>query len=146
MQCNIPDSLPWHHAKYTNTCTLDNFLMVMLLYAKQNPDFVLKFGSSEVEDNLKSSILLMLDGALEKGRTHILEYFHSRLDIQLSSKAKKYDFFGDEYSRCLCLFSHVWKLTVQLACDSPHCPNQVTTRFPSTFSFSRAAAFEEQIS
>ena len=69
MQCSIPDSLPWHHTKYTNTCTVDNFLMVLLLYMKQNPNFFSRFGNSEVEQKLISGLILMSNGALEKGKT-----------------------------------------------------------------------------
>ena len=147
MQCGIPDSLQWHHDRYTNTCTLDNFLMVLLLYAKQNPDFLSKLGDSEIEDNLKSSLFLMMNGKLEEGKTSVLEYFHSQLNLELLPCGKKYDFFGSEYSKCLCLLSHIWKLSMQLTCSSPHCPNnnQIISRFPSTYSFSNPVSFVEQI-
>ena len=49
MHCEIPDSLPWHYEQYSNTCTVDNFMTIMLLYARQNPTFLSKFGASEVE-------------------------------------------------------------------------------------------------
>ena len=148
MQCSIPDSLPWHCTNYTNTCTVDNFEMVLLLYMKQNPDFLSRFGNSEVEEKLKSGLTLMSNGALEKGKTLILEYFHLWLNIEPSLDSNKHDFFGDEHSRCLCLFSHVWKLSLQSQCISPHCPanNQVTIRCPSTYSFSSATeSFQEQV-
>ena len=67
MHCEIP-SLPWHHEQYSNTCTVDNFLTIMLLYARQNPSFLSKFGASEVEDNLKSGLLLMMKGKLQEGK------------------------------------------------------------------------------
>ena len=81
MQCSIPYSLPWHHAKYTNTCTEHKFLMVLLLYMKQNSNFLSRFGNSEVEEKLKLGLILMLNGALEKRKTHILEYFCLRLTL-----------------------------------------------------------------
>ena len=50
----------------------------------------------------------------------------------------KYDCFGGENNRCLCLFTHIWKLVIKLKCTSEHCPNHNTevTKYPSTFSFS----------
>ena len=147
MQCDIPDSLRWHHDIYTNTCTVDNFLTIMLLFAKQTPTFLSKFVANEIEDNLKSSLLLMLKGKLQEGKTSILQYFHSRLNLELVPRGTKYNFFGGEYSQCLCLFSHIWKLSIQLICSSPHCPNnnQTICRFPSTYSFSNPVSFQDEI-
>ena len=90
MQCDIPDSLRWHHDIYTNTCTVDNFLTIMLLFAKQTPTFLSKFVANEIE-NLKSSLLLMLKGKLQEGKTSILQYFHSRLNLELVPRGTKYN-------------------------------------------------------
>ena len=120
----------------------------MLLYARQNPTFLSKFGASEVEDNLKSGLLLMMKGKLQEGKTSVLQYLQSRLNLRLVPHGRKYDFFGGEHSQCLCLLSHIWKLSMHLTCSSPHCPgnNQIIDRFPSTYSFSNSAeSFQEQI-
>ena len=126
MHCEIPDSLPWHHEQYSNTCTVDSFLTIMLLYAyvRQNPTILSKFGASEVENNLKpgKSLLLMMKGKLQEEKTSVLQYLQSRLNLRLVPHGRKYNFFGGEHSQCLCLLSHIWKLSMHLTCNSPHCP------------------------
>ena len=63
----------------------------MLLFAKQTPTFLSKFVANEIEDNLKSSLLLMLKGKLQEGKTSILQYFHSRLNLELVPRGTKYN-------------------------------------------------------
>ena len=137
--CTVPESLPWMHNEYTNTCTSDNFLTILSLHCKQYKSFLDTFGDSEAENSLKAAIVLMNKGKLDEGKTLFLHLLQSRLNLTISQENNlKYDCFGGENNRCLCLFTHIWKLVIKLKCTSEHCPNHNTevTKYPSTFSFS----------
>lgn len=142
----VPDTPQWNHRDFINTCTVDNFLTILLLYLKQNPLFMSCIGDSEAEEVLKSGMLEMLKGNLPTGKAMLLHYICSELCVpQIKGK---FDLYGGEYSRCLCLFSDIWKLSIHYVCTSPHCPdgNKPVRRIPSTFSFSmNALPFQSQM-
>jgi len=93
------------------------------------------FGDSDVENSLKAAIVLMDEGKFLEGKTIFLHLLQSRLN--LFKKDSKYDCFGGENDRCLCLLTHIWKLAIKMKCTSKYCPNQNTevTKYPTTFSF-----------
>ena len=43
-RCTIPTTLKWNHSDFTNTCTSDNFLTILMLYCQQHPQFLSHFG------------------------------------------------------------------------------------------------------
>ena len=133
--CSVPESLPWSHDEFTNTCTSDNFLSILLLHCKQYKSFLDTFGDSEVENSLKAAITLMDQGKLCEGKTLFLHMAQRYLN--LSRTNMKYDCFGGENNKCLCLFTHVWKLVIKAKCTSRFCPSHTkeVTKHPSTFSF-----------
>jgi len=133
-KCSIPATIPWQHHEFTNTCTADNFLTIVLLHCNQNLQFISKIGNSEIEKSLKA-VMLMQKGSVKEGKSLILRAVQARLNFQYSNG--KYDCYGSEHSSLLCLFSHVWKLTVKQKCMSPHCPqkNKPTIRCQTSFHF-----------
>ena len=133
--CTIPESLPWRHDKFINTCTSDNFLTLLLLHCKQYEAFTKSFGDSDAENTLKAAIMLMLKGKVSDGKTLFLHLLQSSFNLTINGS--KYDCFGGENDKCLCLFTHIWKLIVKQKCTSEYCPNQnkEITKYPSTFSF-----------
>ena len=66
--CTIPETIPWNHHQYTNTCTVDNGLSIILLHCQQNPLFFNNLGSSDIEKAIKGSVQLMMTGHLYEGR------------------------------------------------------------------------------
>ena len=138
--CNpytVPESLQWIQEKFTNTCTSDNFLTILLLHCKQHKSFLNTIGDSVDENTLKAAIILMKQGKLqgEGGGTLFLHLLQSRLNLDRENS--KYDCFSSENSRYLRLFTHIWKLVIKLKCTSKYCPNQnaEVIKCPSTFSF-----------
>ena len=118
--CNLPAIIPWKHPFYVNTCTSGNFLTIMLLYCQQNPGFLDKLNLNSAECALKAGITSMLLGHITKGKTTVLDYVssvisHDQLDNQL-------DCFGSEYNMFLQAFCHIWKIKLDLKCNSPSCP------------------------
>ena len=68
--CNAyskPELLQWKHDEFTNTCTSDNFLTLLLLHYKQYRSILDTFGDSDAEDSLKAAIVLMHEGKLQEG-------------------------------------------------------------------------------
>ena len=55
-KCTIPVTIQWNHKEFTNTCTSDNFLTILMLYCQQHPAFLSHLGSSDLEATLKASI------------------------------------------------------------------------------------------
>ena len=130
--CRIPSTIPWSHPLYVNTCTSDNILTIILLHCKQCNGFLEKLGTSTIEKVLKTGIKEMLDGNFQNGKTIILDYLRSV--ITLDKCGNSFNCFGSEYSHCLILFRHIWKLSMSLKCNSPYCPNPLTSRYPTSFS------------
>ena len=154
--------LRWSHTEFTNTCTSDNFLTILLLYCQQYPKFLLSYvgstsdnfltilllycqqypkfllsyvGSTAIETALKASIALMKKGNINEGKSLILKEAYARLNYGRSCD-RKLNCYGSENGAFLCIFSHVWKMQVEQKCTSPYCPNNnaVVTRFQTTFS------------
>ena len=94
----------------------DNFLTTLLLYSSQNSMFLTMFGLSEAEQALKSGLSTMLTGDIQKGKTTILDFIHSKLTLKRTGK--NFDCFGSENSMCLQFFRHVWKLAISNKCNS----------------------------
>lgn len=141
--CKKPATVLWHHPKYTNTCTSDNFLTITLLYCQQQNTFVREFGWSEAELALRASIDVMMKGDLIDGKTLLLDYINS---VVVYEVCNQYNCFGSEYGMCLQVFHQVWKLNLSLKCDSKHCPKADTTkRHPATFSLKPDLPFEDQL-
>ena len=131
-ECATPPTISWNHNKYTNTCTSDNILTVILLHSQQYANFLEKMGSSSAEIALKASIKIMLQGNLTRGKTIMLDYVNSVLTLPYNGK--KYDCMGSEYTMFLQLFTHVWKQSISLTCNSPFCPKPKSERHPSSYS------------
>lgn len=96
--CTIPKTIPWHHHKYINTC---NGLTIILLHSLQHPQFLDKFGKSEIEKAIKGSVQLMIEGKVYEGKTAILDFISSKIDTTYNES--KIDFIGNEYDKFLCL-------------------------------------------
>ena len=100
--CTIPATISWHHETYTNTCTSDNILTILLLHCRQHGEFLNNIGSSDVEVALKSGLKLMLQNKVQRGKTVILIFFKTKLNLE--TYGTKYNCFGSEYEMCLKLF------------------------------------------
>ena len=138
--CEIPETVPWNHENFVNTCTSDNFLTILLLHCKQYECFLQSsLGFSSVEDTLKAAITLMIRGKIYEGKTMFLKMLESTVNLEYNHR--KYDCYGGENNRCLCLFTHIWKIAVKQKCMSVHCPvnGKDITKYLSSFSFSSCA-------
>jgi hypothetical protein len=76
--CEVPDSVAWSHKHFSNTCTFDNFLTILLLQCRQHPQFLQSLGNSEVEKVLMGGMQLMINGHVYEGKTAILHYMASQ--------------------------------------------------------------------
>ena len=117
-----------------NTCTSDNFLTILLLHCKQYEGFLQSaLGCSTVEDTLKAAVTLMIRGKIYEGKTVFLNMLQSA--VNLAYDHGKYDCYGGENDKCLCLFTHIWKIVVKQRCTSVHCPvnNREVTEYLSSF-------------
>ena len=130
-ECKLPSTLSWNNDAYTNTCTCDNILTILLLYCKQYNTFLSAFNSSTPENTLKSGLTLMLNGNLNWGKTVILDYLRSSLN--LPRIGNKFNCLGTEFAILLSAFSHVYKLSVTKQCNSTHCPKPSSHRYHGTY-------------
>ena len=105
-------TISWHHEMYVNTCTSDNFLTILLLHCHEHKELLNNIGLNDVELAFKSGIKLMLQNNIHKGKTVVLDYFKTKLNLERNGT--KYNCFGSEYEMCLKLFCHVWKLYITL--------------------------------
>lgn len=129
----MPATVPWSHPKYTNTCTCDNFLTIILLQCQQDHQFCNKFGTSPSELALKGALSLMLNGDMENGKSVILDYINSV--IGFSKNGPLFDCYGSEYDKCLKAFDNVWRLYMSLKFLSKFCPSNKSKRFVKSYSF-----------
>lgn len=129
--CSLPATIPWRHPFYVNTCTSDNFLTIMLLYCRQNQDFLNKLNLSPAECALKAGITSMLHGNIIKGKTTVLDYVSSVLNY--NQVENKLNCFGSEFGMFLQAFCHIWKIQLDLKCDSPSCPVKFFQRYQTTY-------------
>ena len=129
--CKIPPTIPWTHSKYTNTCTSDNFFTILLLHCYQHSGFLEKIGCSAAELALKAAVSDMLKGNIDNGKTKILNYIKSVIGTKDNTNCC----YGSEYEQCLQVFKQIWKLSLTLMCDSPHCPTPMKSRYPVGFNF-----------
>ena len=65
--------------KYTNTCTVDNFLQIILVACHQNSDLPKFFDCSESELALKASMAMLLKGDTFAGKELMLEHLNSMI-------------------------------------------------------------------
>ena len=140
-KCTIPVTLMWNHSDFTNTCTSDNFLTILMLYHQQHPQFLSHLGDNEIENSIKAGLSLMLENSsgFYEGKSLILKVAHSEFNFPRAANGML-DCYGTENSRFLCLItliSHVWKLQIWQQSISSHCPNinVVRTGYQTTFSF-----------
>ena len=130
----IPAMVQWNHDGFTNTCTSDDFLTVLLLYCKQYNEFFLsELGCSTVEDILKAAITLMMKGKIYEGKIVFLCMLCSAVNLPFDHQ--RYDCYGGENNKCLCLFTHIWKVVVKQRCMSFHslANNAEVTKYLSSF-------------
>ena len=134
-KCTIPVTIQWNHNEFTNTCTSDNFLTILMLYCQQHPAFLSNLGSSDLEATLKASISLMNKSNITEGKSLMLKKAHDRLNFS-RDKNGKLDCYGTEESAFLCLFAPVWKLQFVCQCTSDFCPTKSCEkiRYQTTFS------------
>ena len=61
--------------------------------------------------------------------------------INLPYDHRRYDCYGGENDKCLCLFTHIWKIVVKQRCTSLHCSanNAEVTRYLSCFAMTSCA-------
>lgn len=146
-KCSVPATIPWQHSEFTNTCTSDNFLTILLLHCNQHPMFLSScLGSTDIENALKAAILLMQKGNIKEGKSLILKAAHFKLNFQCTPDGK-YDCYGSEDSHFLRLLSHIWKLQVLQKCTSSYCPNKnrTMTRYQTTFSVPKSFSSSKDI-
>ena len=129
--CSIPATVPWRHPFYVNTCTSDNFLTIMLLYCRQNQEFINKLNISPAECALKAGINFMLHENMIKGKTTVLDYVSSTLNYCQTDN--KMNCFGSEFSMFLQALCHIWKIQLDLKCNSPSCPVNFFQRHQATY-------------
>ena len=94
--CQIPLTISWAHSNYTNTCTSDNILIILLLHCHEIPTFIECIGNSPAEKALKVALCTMLDGDVHNGKTIMLDHIKSVLPLKTCEK--KINCFGSEYS------------------------------------------------
>ena len=135
--CQYPEVLQWKHPGYTNTCTSDNIITIILTYCRQNTNFLSYLKTSAAENILKSGLMTMLNGNLAQGKSIILDWVKSQLNLPLASDGTC-NCYGTEREQFMCLFRHVWKLHQSRKCDSKFCPSQTSDRFVSTFALTEA--------
>jgi hypothetical protein len=120
--CEIPETPRWHHNKFVNTCSVDNFLTVLFIYCIQHTTFLSDcLGDSEFEKCIKAGIQLMLNKNVTEGKSIILTYLQSRQDLLYTNG--KCDFYGSEYEKVLTFLKHVWQIEIKQKCQSVHCPS-----------------------
>ena len=141
--CKKMPVIAWGHPKYTNTCTVDNFLQIILVACHQNSDLPKFFGCSESELALKASMAMLLKGDTFAGKELMLEHLNSLIGFPRGDNA--FNCYGSEYANCLTAFSNVWKLHLSLHCCSPDCPKSETDRFPCGFNLDDKNAYSDQI-
>ena len=141
--CQILAKTQWNHEGFINTCTSGNFLTVLLLqfHCKQFDGFLLsELGCSTVEDTLKAAISLMMKEKVYEGKTVLLQMLLSTINLPYDHR--RYDCYGGENDKCLCLFTHIiMKIVVKQRCTSLHCPanNAEVTRYLSCLAMTSCA-------
>ena len=83
---------------------------------------------SAAELALKAAVSDMLKGNIDNGKTKILTYIKSVIGTKDNTNCS-------EYEQCLQVFKQIWKLSLTLMCDSPHCPTPMKSRYPVGFNF-----------
>ena len=137
--CQYPEVLQWHHPQYTNTCTSDNIITIILTYCRQNITFLSKLKSSAAENVLKLGLMSMLNGNLSEGKSTILDWVQSQLNLKRTVDGRHDCYmYGTERDKFMCLFNHVWKLHQTRKCTSKFCPCKVTERNICTFELTSA--------
>ena len=68
--------LQWNHKEFTNTCTSDNFLTILMFYCQQHPTFLSRLGSSDLESTLKARISLINKSNITEGKSFMLKKAH----------------------------------------------------------------------
>ena len=133
--CTVPDTPKWHHDLFTNTCTVDNAITIKMIACKENPQLLSFIGSSAIERSLHACIQLMLRGETEEGKSIILKFVQSKINLPITGG--KYDFVGNETNRFLCLLTHIFRLIVSQKFNTLHCPTagNSITKYRSSFSF-----------
>lgn len=96
-KCTIPFTIQWNHKEFTNTCTSDNFLTILMLYCQQHPAFPSHFSSNDLEATLKASISLMNKSNITEGKSLMLKKAHDRLNFNRDRNGKL-DCYGTEES------------------------------------------------
>lgn len=78
----------------------------------------------------------MLTGKLCEGKTLILKFAQSKLNLELIGKYV--NCHGNEHAKFLCLLVHISRMVIHQKCTSQYCPNnnEEVIRHISTFSFS----------
>ena len=119
--CEIPQTLHWGDTNYVNTCTVDNFIVSLLLHCKEHPQILSNaLGNSDVKDVLLTGIKHMLLGNMVEGRRVVLQHVHSK--ITYPSNGNVYDCHGNEHSMFLSIFKNISRVHVIQRCTSKHCP------------------------
>ena len=128
--CELPETVEWSHKVFTNTCTADNFLSIILLHCRQHSEFLNKIGTSTSERALKAGVKLMTDGQLAEGKTVILQHVKSEASVQnYESGHQKVDCYGHEYVEFLSFLKHVWRVHIRKRCPSVFCPRIKMMKF-----------------
>ena len=129
--CSIPESLQWKHDEFTNTCTSDNFLTLLLLHRS----ILDTFGDKWCWKLPQSSNCTNGWRKASGGKDVIFTFATVKIEsFQGEFKVSLLSLWND---RCLCLLTHIWRLAIKMKCTSKYCPNQnaEVTKYPSTFSF-----------
>jgi len=140
--CSKCSTIQWNHKDFTNTCTSDNFLTILMLYCQQYPTFLTHLGSGDLET---TAITLMNKCKITEGKSLMLQRPHESLNFN-QDKSGKFDCYGTEENAFLCLFAPVWKLHLLYQCTSDFCPTKkgITTRYQTTFSLPEQSSFTPQ--
>lgn len=142
--CALPPTVPWTHPKYTNTCTSDNFLTILLLACLNNKNFINEIGLSEAECVIKAGISQMIKGEIQEGKGEILSFLQSKVRTR-----EVHDCWGNDYDQCLTVLHHIWKLYIKMRCSSTCCPKAVQERYPVGFNIQPTSmansSFSQQI-
>ena len=87
-RCTIPSTIKRSHTEFTNTCTSDNFLTILLLNCKQYQNFLSSYVGTPIETALKISIALMKKGNINEGKSLISKETHSKLNYGCTGDGK----------------------------------------------------------
>ena len=124
--CQIPSTIPQAHSNYTNSCTSDKILAILLLRCHEIPTFIECIGNSPAEKALKAALCTMLDGDVHNGKTIMIDHIKSVLP---HGRKKKTVLDQSILTSCRYLFMFGSFTLSVLGCNSSACKERSQTTY-----------------